>query len=51
MFTSNQPWAQKRNAATMANPTQSGQWVSPMEAILLPQSDGVAASDADLLCK
>jgi len=25
LFTSNQPWAQKRNAATTANPTQSGQ--------------------------
>ena len=40
LLTSNQPWAQKRNAATTANPTQSGQWVRPMQIIRLSQLDG-----------
>ena len=38
LLTSNQPWAQKRNAATTANPTQSGQWVRPMQTIQLRPS-------------
>ena len=47
LLTSNQPWAQKRNAATTANPTQSGQWVRPMQIIRLPQLDGAGPPGAN----
>lgn len=47
LFSSNQPWAQKRNAATTANPTQSGQWVRPMQTIRLPQLDGAGPPGAN----
>ena len=47
LFSSNQPWAQKRNAATTANPTQSGQWVRLMQIIRLPQLDGAGPPGAN----
>ena len=47
LLTSNQPWAQKRNAATTANPTQSGQWGRPMQIIRLPQLDGAGPPGAN----
>ena len=47
LFSSNQPWAQKRNAATTANPTQSGQWVRLMQIIRLPQLDGAGPPEAN----